>query len=599
MKRNNILLTSLSLLLLAGCADLYDAKYVTDIDEDVVWTIPDMAKGILFDAYYYRPERSKPDIYASNFLDVATDNAVTGSFGSNIYYLSLGQQTADNNPFSTYTTAYEAFQMIHKFLENGLGDNLRYVEGNNEVAVWADADYKELLRGEAYYLRAWWGLHLLQHYGGRTLDGRALGYPIVTKYIDPDAAADLSSLKRNTYQECVAQICSDCDEAVRCLTGKEATTGLDDYLGRATIPQTEFVKMRTLFLAAQPAYQEGSVVTIEGMGKYSVNDRATYEARWKRALDQIQYLYALLGSPNYAPLRNSDLADVTNTVTPAQFVHRYYSSSNSLESRHYPPFYFGSCNTMPSQNLVDAYPMRSGGYPITHKSSGYDPQKPFTGRDSRLESTVYHHGQTFGNTSTAIDIKEGGKDAPGYLYNNERGSRTGYYLHKWLSEKNDLLNPISSSNSQHFWPTMRVAEVIFDLAEASNELYGPKTPAPGSDKSAYDIIKDVRSRSGGISNDKYIDEVSTDKDSFLGLIMNERRLEFAFEHMRYWDLRRRLLPLKVTIQGMRAVTAEDGTLRYEVVDVEERDFDNVRFYYNPLPLAEIRKGPEMVNNMDY
>ena len=599
MKKNNILFVAIALLTFAGCDDLYPVKYVTDFDESTVWTIPDMAKGILFDAYYYRPERSKPDIYGSNFLDVATDNAVTSTFGSGFYNLSLGQHTAADTPFSTYSTAYEAFQMIHKFLENGLGDNLRYVEGSTDVAIEADRNYKELLRGEAYYLRAWWGFHLLQHYGGRTSDGQALGYPIVKTFIDTEAASKFASLARNSYDECVAQICSDCDEAIRCLTGKESLISLDDYLGRATVQQAEFVKMRALFMAAQPAYQPASIVTINGMGSYTVTDKAAYEAKWQAALDQILHLYTLLGSPAYVALKKTDLADVTNTTTPAQFIHRYYSSSNSLESRHYPPSYYGTCNNAPSQNLVDAYPMKNGGYPISHPQSGYDPQNPYSGRDNRLENTVYHHGQAFGSTSTFINVIEGGKDAPGYIYNNNRASRTGYYLCKWLSGKNDLLNPIASSNSQHFWPTMRVAEVIFDLAEASCELYGPTTPAPGATKSAYDIIKDIRSKAGGITGDKYIDEVANSKEAFIGLIMNERRLEFAFEHMRYWDLRRRLLPLRTTIQGMRVKLQEDNSVVYEVVDVEERAFDELRYYYNPIPDAEVRKSPYMVNNMDY
>ena len=598
MKKHIILYAALALPLFAACDKLYPVKYVTDFDESTVWTIPDMAKGILFDAYYYRPERSKPDFYGNNFLDVATDNAASGTLNSGFYFLSLGHLTAADSPFTTYSTAYEAFQMIHKFLDNGLGDNLRYVEGNTDVAIEADRNYKELLRGEAYYLRAWWGLHLLQHFGGRTLAGDALGYPVVTRFVEPDAAKDFASLARDSYEDCVTQICADCDEAVRCLSGKESITSQDDYLGRATIQQAEFVKMRALFLAAQPAYQPASIVTINGMGSYTVTDRNAYEAKWKRALDQILHLYALLGAPAYVALRPTDLADVTNTVTPAQFIHRYYSSSNSLESRHYPPFYYGSCNTAPSQNLVDAYPMKAGGYPISHKDSGYDPGKPYSGRDNRLENTIYHHGQAFGSTGTYINVIMGGKDAPDYVYDNERGSRTGYYLRKWLSGKKDLLNPISSSNSQHFWPTMRVAEVLFDLAEASNELYGPRETAPGATKSAYDIIKEVRSRAGGITSDKYIDEVAVSKESFLGLIMNERRLEFAFEHMRYWDLRRRLLPLSTTIRGVRVSMNGDDTV-YSVVDVEERAFDELRYYYNPIPYEEVRKSSFMVNNMDY
>ena len=61
--------------------------------------------------------------------------------------------------------------------------------------------------------------------------------------------------------------------------------------------------------------------------------------------------------------------------------------------------------------------------------------------------------------------------------------------------------------------------------------------------SAYEIMKTIRLQAGGINFDLYLDEVAQSKDSFRKLIQNERRLEFAFENHRYFDMRRWVLPL--------------------------------------------------------
>ena len=77
-------------------------------------------------------------------------------------------------------------------------------------------------------------------------------------------------------------------------------------------------------------------------------------------------------------------------------------------------------------------------------------------------------------------------------------------------------------------------------------------------KSAYDIIKDIRKKSGGIVNDLYIETVKGDRDKFRDLILNERRLEFAFENFRFWDLRRRLLPLDEPVRGIDVTRTEEA-----------------------------------------
>ncbi|MCM1176517.1 MAG: RagB/SusD family nutrient uptake outer membrane protein [Clostridium sp.] len=577
--------------LLCSCDKMFAPKTTGEVPDDRMWMVPDMAQGVLMQAYSAIPDR--PDTWDGNFLDAATDNAVTNSFGTAIYRLSMGTMSSTNNALSVWNSVYSQFQNIHIFLAKGLGDSTRYVPGDEAE----DAAMKSRLFAEAMYLRAWWGAYLLQFHGGRTTDGQALGYPIVTEYVTPEEAADFSQIRRNTYEECVSRICLDCDAAAEVLPA----VATDSYIGRATSIMAEFLKARVLFYAACPAYQPSSIVRIDGMGDYTVVDEEAYNAKWLRAAVQAQKVLDLLGNPSYVAMKRTDLVDMdqNNPTTPSHFMFRYYYSANGIEGRHFPPYYYGKSNTTPSQNLVDAYPMKGNGYPITDKASGYDPQNPYEGRDDRLEATVYHHGSKFGEEDSCIDITDGGKDSESFDYGGNIGSRTGYYLHKHLSEKAGLLNPVLSGTALHFYPTMRTAEIFLCLAEAANEVWGPEGKGEGVSLSAYEIIKDIRAKSGGIANDMYIEEMKGSKDGFRELILNERRLEFAFENFRFWDLRRRLLPLSGSVMGIVAEKDDDGNVVWSTREVEKREFNALRYYYLPVPYDECRKNPGMVNNMDY
>lgn len=589
--KNKILYLIAAAAIFCSCDEMFKPKPVGEVTTDVMWTVPDMARGVLMNAYSSMPSRF--DTFGGNYLDVATDNAVTNSFDEGIYRLSLGGVSSTNNPLGVWSQCYDQFQNIHLFLNYGLTDGTRYVPDNDEN----DAAEKRNLKAEAFYLRAWWGAYLLKYHGGRTLDGQALGYPIVTDYVSLEEASNLNSIRRNSYEECVAQICEDCDSAAKVLPLDASGA----YIGRATAKMAEFLKARVLVDAASPAYQPAEIVQINGMGDFTVVDNSAYIAKWERAARQCAKVLALCGNPSYSAMNRTDIVDIdqNNPVTPSHFIFRYYALSNGTESRHFPPYYYGNAQTSPSQNLVDAYPMKANGYPITEPESGYDPQNPYVGRDNRFEFTVYHHNSRFGENDTCIDVVEGGKDAQSFMSGGNRASRTGYYLHKAMSERAEMLNPVQPVNALHFFPMMRLAEIFLDLAEAMNEIYGPLGTGDGLTRSAYEIIKDVRAKSGGIENDIYIETVKDSQDSFRSLILNERRLEFAFENFRFWDLRRRLLPLQTTIKGVKVSRDEEGTLSYEVCDLEKRDFDQLRYYYLPVPYSEVKKCPNMLNNMDY
>lgn len=595
-------ITPLLLGTLAACDDTFEEKPNNEWEQKYIWSVSDIAQGVLNNAYAAIPKR--PDNYGENFLDAATDNALTSQYGSSVYKLVTGNFSATNNPLGNWATCYQQFQYINTFLENGLTDATLYDKVDKEK----DAAYKKRLRGEAYFLRAFWGFQLLQQYGGKTDDGRALGYPLALHFITEEEAEQLTAFERNTYQECAEQIMKDCDDAIENLplsySGSDPVLGATE-IGRATQLSAAVLKSKVALYAASPAYQTDACTKIQGMGQFTVINDAVYKSQWETAAKVADEVLKMSGFGNFYALQATDLADAGNT-TPAEFVFRVFHNTKELETRHFTPYYLGKANTIPSQNLIDAFPMKESGYPIADTgNSGYDASDPYNGRDNRFYLTVYYHGTTYGGTGLPLDVVYGGKDSPSYDF---KASRSGYYLAKFLSKKEAMLDPITSTNAQHYYPILRKAEVFLNFAEAANEAWGPKVKGTYQDAegnivtckySAYDVIKTIRKASGGITDTRYLDEMAADKESFRELIQNERRLELAFENHRYYDMRRCLLPLNEPVRGVE-VTEQNGVLHYDTSkEVEARKFDDIRYYYSPLPYNECVKNPNLVNNLGW
>ncbi len=555
-------------------------------DEDYAFGLPENTEGLLLNAYGNLPN-TIIDGYGGDFLDAATDNAVTNNYGNGVYRLGAGGLTPNNNPIGQWDNAYNQLRNIHMFFENGLGDNVIYdITSESE-----DQLKRDNLKGEAFYLRAWWSFHLLQAYGGKTASGEALGYPIVLKTLSDSEAEDFESVERDTYEDCVAQIIKDIDSSIAYLpfkySGSNPTTGINN-LGRADQQVALALKSRVSLYAASPAYQNDNVVSLTAMGQFSVVDEAKYIDKWKTAAMYAQEAINQIG--DFTSLSQSHFASNT---TPNEFIWRSFFTNSNLENANYPIAEFGSARTGPSQNLVNAFYTKNG-YPITDPRSGYDANNPYENRDPRLYLNVLFNGSDFNNRY--LETYEGGLDSREAYTKN---SRTGYYVRKWLSLQPGLISVDNSSSSRHYNPYFRRTELYLNLAEAANEAFGPYDVGSGVAQSAVSIIKSIRSKAG-ITDNTYVDEVAAlGKDEFRKLIQNERRLELAFENHRYFDLRRNLLPLDETVKGVKITQNNDFSLNYEEVDVEERKFTSIKYYYAPLPYDELSQNPNLINNIGW
>ena len=83
-------------------------------------------------------------------------------------------------------------------------------------------------------------------------------------------------------------------------------------------------------------------------------------------------------------------------------------------------------------------------------------------------------------------------------------------------------------------------------------------------------------------------ETTADFQKFLE---HEKRVEFAMEGHRFWDVRRWKIAgdTQGTVSGVRIVRNPDGSKSYSRVTVEMRNWEDKKYLY-PIPMTELYKN---------
>lgn len=139
------------------------------------------------------------------------------------------------------------------------------------------------------------------------------------------------------------------------------------------------------------------------------------------------------------------------------------------------------------------------------------------------------------------------------------------------------------------WPILRYADVLLMLAEAINEQTGPTGEA-------FELLNRVRSRAG------LAPVQGLDKIALRTAIMQERRIELAFENHRWLDLQRTKTPAELA-RFMNAYAAKEkanptvsrGGVAFNVLDYVYDDFE----YFYPIPAPQILINTKLTQNQGY
>lgn len=541
-------------LIMPSCKDYFDYENNSLIKEDLVYSDYTYLKQVLANAYTQLP--ASFNRIDNGMLASATDESEHAWDYSSIQSFNNGSWNSYSNPDDVWARQYQLIRRAYLFLQGTDTVKFRQFQYVDDVTYNRYTLELKQFRAQARFLIAFSYYELFKRYGG---------VPIVDHLLSVDE--DLN-IPRSSVNDVVKFIVANCDSAIKVLPKVYDASNT----GRATMGAAMALKCRTFLYAASPLHNNGSY------NKVLCDSAARIASAFIASTGTLKSTYAL--ESNYGTLFTR------KTNSKELIFERREGNSNSFEKANFPIGFDGAGvgATSPSQNLVDAYEMKTTGKPISDPTSGYNPTNPYLNRDPRLGFTVIWNNITF--KGRPIELWTGGLDGKG----KEKASKTGYYLKKYVD---DNLNLLLNNTSRHCWYYFRLGEIYLNYAEAMNEAFGPADKRYGL--SAVDAVNAIRVRAGmpAIVAADY-----ASADALREKIRNERRIELAFEEHRSWDVRRWKIAestLGADLRGMDIVKNIDGTFTYTPYVVEKRTFESKMYYY-PIPNSEILKQDKLIQN---
>lgn len=441
------------------------------------------------------------------------------------------------------------------------------------------------MKAEARFLRAWYYAILVKTYGGVPLVGDTLY-----------TAEDKIPAKRNSFEECVNYIVSECDQAGVDLPA--AQNGLD--YGRASRGACFALKARLLLYAASPLFNSSNEYNtgVSEDVKPLIGYTTFTPERWKAAADAAQSVITLGAYQLYKD---------NNTSAGYGFVHLFTMRYNTeyiftlmrpdnrdLESIWWPPSRGSNGNgAFAYQELADAFGMKDGkAIDDPTANPKFDPADPYANREPRLGYTIVYNQfpmkKTGSGSLVPVNTFVGtgqDQDAVGI------GTPTGYYTNKMVDPGvSDL------GNSYRCLPLVRYAEVLLNFAEATNEYSGPSALV-------YQALTSIRDRAGipAGGDNLFGLKAGMTQDEMRVAIRHERQIELAFEGHWFWDVRRWVIANQTEnrgMTGMKITKDGNGNYVYNKFTVRKHNFSKAMYLW-PIPQSETGKSAELIQNPWY
>jgi hypothetical protein len=471
---------------------------------------------------------------------------------------------------------------------------------------------------EAHLLRAYYYEELLRWFGR--------GLPLVdTPYTLDQSYADV---KCASYYETVQFIIKDCDTALACADLPWRITS-DGESGRLPKSLAWAIKSRMMLYAASPLYtgsddhwQEAYTMTKDAMTALSAQGYELYTTMKNSSMyagKDSHFAYdgyddnLKLKAGIYAEYFCTDLANSATPVDKETIFASRFGMGNSIVIEGVGCQYGYKCGSCPSQELVDSYETIDG-KPVLNLSTPYkdeethmepnyntantmyNPNDPYKNRDPRFYATIYYNGSQRTSWWSCNELPSCYENYPagagwrtrkimtyvgeplsGVSSTSRTLTRTGYYIRKFYDPNVGPSNYHGEPNFKEF----RYAEILLNFAEAAAHA--------GHADEAIAAVNKIRSRVGmpnlpaGLTG-----------DALLQRIYNERRVEFALEEQRYFDVRRWSSPTGDLAKTDKWVTAmhitrnSDGSFTYNRAQVNgaARGCWSNKFLKCAIPLDE-------------
>ena len=422
-----------------------------------------------------------------------------------------------------------------------------YLAMENTIAFSSEAK-REQYRAEVRLLRAMKYFWKVMCYGD---------FPFTTEVFATLEEARIPRTDKNTILDFIKKEVSECINAL-----PETAAA-----GRATRGAAQAFLTRVYLISGDYNNAASTAKTVMDEGKYAMPD-LTYEESFLKAN---QY----------------------NSEVIFTFEHNNSGGYGLWFAPYMSNNYGGWSSIVPTHSLVEAYETKNG--LTTDEDPTFDPSNPYVNRDPRLRATIIYPGQTYGiyEAEGFPSVIKGSGD---YATDANNATHTGYNFKKFYS---DLGEYASIWGDDRNFPLFRYAEVLLSYAEAKIEL-------GQIDASVYDAINQVRKRAGmpNVDEAKY-----STADKLRELVRRERRVEFAYEGLRRWDIIRWGIAKDVMnepvvrVEGTISATKNaEGDYNVNITGTtveEERVFTVGKHELLPVPQGIIDANPDITQNPGY
>lgn len=457
----------------------------------------------------------------------------------------------------------------------------------------ATDEQRDLILGQAYFLRAYFHWEIIRAFGGM---------PYIDTVLQP---ADDMKFPRPTYQEASAKVVKDLDRAAELLPADwdETETGsarIGSNRGRATKGAALGLKAKALLYAASP------LMNNESTGSGFVYNQELLEAAAEAAHEFLKLVDA--GYYHLEPLEtytdNFYTLDGTVVYGPEIIWSRVHlPNKNGFQGYKNQGigrlFMGGRLGTVqnceaPTENLIELFEMKATGLPIDDPASGYDPANPWQGRDTRFDEFILTDG-----TRWVKSLPETDPQAYMQLYNGgqdrgSQGSLSGYMVKKfWPYGVNAI-----DQDWGLFWfrtPILRLTEIYLIYAEAVNEVYGPTTAPSFNGETGLTAVEAVNIIRNRVEMPDTDSKFTADKLAFRERIRVERAVELCFEGQRWHDIRRWHIGHLPENKELYGNNFDADHTNFSKTWLMDRVFDE-KHYWLPLPVDQVTLYKEYNQN---
>jgi len=554
-------------------------------------------------------------VFADPKLTQAFLNDMYRGMGHGLYEIMLASVSDETHFIHDYhtseivtsiiTSSYRAALDDPRFSHFNWSSNFSRIRQTNIFlshidATTFDAAWKQRMKGEAYFLRAYFYHNLMRMYGG---------VPLITKVYGLNEDYKVA---RNSFKETVDFIVANADSAAALLP--TSYTGAD--VGRATKGAALALKARVLLYAASDLYNVNP--SANALTGYTTPQDRT--ALWRAAKNAAQAVMDLGSYGLFRPTPASSQEAAQNYAD--LFLQK--TSQEAIMSRFFlttrddgaypnrddgPNGYHTWGGNTPIQNLVDDYRMADGS-----KFDWNNPAHaaaPYQNRDPRFYGSILHDGapwrarptdvknldpagtiQTFRQLKLSDGSVVAGLDTRDSPVENWNGAYSGYYLRKFIDPS---LNA-QFTRQEVPWIFFRYAEVLLNYAEASIEL--------NELGDAVNVLNQIRLRAGMPPFSAGLGQAAL-RDEY----RNERRVEMVFEEQRFFDVRRWMIApavlskvaggINIFVEGTSSTDRSTWkNYRYVIDTIQARAWDN-KLYFMPIHINEMNRNGLLTQNPGY